>query len=373
MQENIYKALGLTPIVNAAGTFTELGGSLMPAEVVAASNAASQHFVDFRELQDRVGQRIAEMLNVEAALVTGGAASGMMLATAAAIAQRDADFVTRHATSDSQPPYEVIRQRSHRDLYDRQIETCGVRIVEVESERDLENRITDRTVMLLSYNVYEPHSTIQRETWLRLAHEHAVPTLLDAAADTPPVSNLWRFNQLGYDMVTFSGGKAIRGPQSSGLLLGRRELIAAAKRNAVPNEGVIGRVAKVSKEDIVGLWKALELFVGDGEHNGDHISTRCLQQLQIVQSELSDIQTLQCTFITPDEANHFPHLKLLWDEQRLQLTASELATQLRAGSPPIATGRVYGTGQDGLLISAINLQPGEAEITGRRIREELTR
>lgn len=371
MKDHIYRSLGVTPIINAAGTFTELGGSVMPPEVVAASNAASRHFVDLRELQDCVGQRIAEMLNVEAALVTGGAASGMLLATAAAITQRDASFVSQQRASTSEPPYEVIRQESHRDPYDRQVEMCGVRIVEVASEQDFESSVSGRTVMMLSYNVYEPQSTIPRERWLELARQHAIPTLLDAAADTPPISNLWRFNQLGYDMVTFSGGKAIRGPQSSGLLLGRRELIAAAKLNAVPNEGVVGRVAKISKEDIVGLWKALELYLERGGHNGDGIPDHCQQQLEIVQSMLCDIQTLQCTFITPDQANHFPHLQLRWDEQRLRMTAAELAEQLRNGSPPIATGRVHGTGDEGLLLSAINLQPGEAEIVAHRIREEL--
>jgi L-seryl-tRNA(Ser) seleniumtransferase len=361
----IYESLGVSPIINAAGTFTDLGGSLMSAEVIAAWQEAAKQFVDLRELQDRVGERIADMLDVDAALVTGGAASGILLGTAAAITVRDPRFVQQQAVSANGRPYEVIRQHAQRDIYDRQIETCGVKIVEVESADELPLALSDRTVMMMAYNLYGSDSDIDHEAWLEFATTHSIPTLLDASADTPPVENLGRYAQMGFDMVAFSGGKAIGGPQSSGLLVGRRKWIEAAKQNAIPNEGTIGRVAKVSKEDIVALWKALEIYLAEG----DKIASRCQRQLDTIVDLLAGTATVDTQFITPEIANHFPHLLLRWDEAALHMTAGDLASELREGSPPIATGRVHGTGTEGLLISAINLQPGEEQIVGARIRE----
>ena len=364
-KQSIYESLGVTPVINAAGTLTAFGGSLMSPEVVTAWSEAARHFVDLEELQDRVGERIAKMLKVESALVTGGAASANMLATAAAITVRNDDFIQKQIASNDGQPYEVLRQKRHRDPYDRQIETCGVKIVEVENEQDVERLVSDRTVLMMAYNVYEPEGSINHEDWLRLADTYSLPTLLDAAADTPPVDNLWRYSHMGYAMVTFSGGKTIRGPQNSGLLLGRTSLIEAAKKNAVPVEGVIGRVAKVSKEDIVGLWRALEIHLS----RGDQIQSRCQEQLRTIETMVSEIPTIRCRFLTPEVANHFPHLILEWDEASLGLTPDELATSLRNGDPRIVTGRVYGTGTEGLLISAINLQPGEERLIGARVCE----
>ena len=369
MSQNIYELFGVTPIINAAGTFTDLGGSLMPSEVIAASNAAAQHYVDLNELQGRVGQRIAELLGVASALVTGGAASGILLGVAAAVTKRDSHFIQRPVLSPDGEPYEVLRLASQADIYDRQITTCGVKIVEVYSASDFDAKVSDRTVLAMAYNLYEPNSPVTNEQWLALASNHSIPTLLDAAADTPPVENLWRLHQMGFDMVAFSGGKAIRGPQGSGLLLGRTDLIELAKRNAVPNEGTIGRAAKVSKEDIVGLWKAIELFVSDGPHNGDRIDARCREQLRVIESLVAELSGVTCSYITPLVANRFPHLLLEWDETAIGISRNELAAVLRNGQPPIATGRVYGTGSEGLLISAINLRPGEETVVGRRLQE----
>ncbi len=361
----IYESLGVTPVINAAGTFTDLGGSRMSPQVIAAWTAAAQEFVDLAELQDCVGRRIAELLKVPAALVTGGAAAGILLGVAAAITTRDPAFVQRQVNAVDDQPFEVLRQKCHRDLYDRQIETCGVRIVEVETISDVGKSVSSRTVLMHACNYHEQEGAISHHQWLELAKHHQLPTLLDAAADVPPVENLWRFNQLGYDMVTFSGGKAIGGPQSSGLLLGGKRWIEAAKQNAVPQEGTIGRVAKVSKEDIVALWRALQLFVIDG----DQIPARCQRQLQVVESMLQAVDNVSCQWITPPVANHFPHLRIDWDVTAVGMTAAELADQLRTGTPPIATDRVYGTGDQGLLISAINLAAGQERLVAKRLIE----
>ena len=369
MKKNIYDLLGVPTIINAAGTFTNLGGSMLSGEVLEASQAAAQHFVDLSELQDRVGKKIAEMLSVPAALVTGGAASGILLGTAAAITKFDSDFVNREVEAPDGQPFEVLRLKTHRDIYDRQITTCGVKIIDVSSSADFEQKVSQRTVLAMSYNLYEPQSLVKHEQWLALAKKHSIPTLLDAAADVPPVENLWRLHQLGFDMVTFSGGKAIRGPQSSGLLIGQTDLIELAKRNAVPHEGTIGRVAKVSKEDIVGLWKAIELFISDGPCSGDRIEARCLHQLAEIESQVAKLSGITCSYVTPDHANHFPHLLIDWNEDSIGLTRDALTERLRQGKPPIATGRVYGTGNEGLLISAINLQPGEEVVVANRLCE----
>jgi len=331
----------------------------MSGEVIEAWRAAADQYVDLQELQDAAGAKIAELLDVEAALVTGGAAAGILLSVAAGICDRDPDFVQQQTTVGMNPPYEVIRQQCHRDLYDRQIETCGVRIVEVVTEADLRAAISDRTVMMHCCNYHEPEGEIRHQRWLEVAREFKLPTLIDAAADVPPVENLNRFAKMGYDLT----GKVIGGPQSSGLLLGKSKWIELAKRCAVPHEGTIGRVAKVSKEDIVALYRALDLFL----QNGDGVPARCQQQLEVVRGRLTEVDSLKCEFVTPTVANHFPHLLLTWDEQSVGMSAAELAQHLRDGSPRIATDRVYGTGRDGLLISAVNLKPGEEQIVADRI------
>ncbi|MCA9157512.1 MAG: aminotransferase class V-fold PLP-dependent enzyme [Planctomycetales bacterium] len=358
-ESNIYDRLGVRTVINAAGTFTDFGGSLMPPAVIAARSEAATHFVDLRELQDQVGLRLAALLKVEAALVTGGAAGGIMLGTAAAITMRCPEFVER----TPEVPFEVLRQQSHRHEYDRQVEMCGVRIVEVETAEDVARAVNERTVMMLAYNLAEPLGPIPHAEWLALADRLSLPTLLDAAADTPPVENLWKFNRMGYDMVVFSGGKAIRGPQGSGLLLGRSDLIEAAKKNAVPNEGTVGRAVKVSKEDIVGLWTAVELFVA----SGDELYAQCDRRITRLQELLKPIPTLISCRIVPEVANHFPHLLIAWDEGQLEVTRAQLKDRLTKGTPSIVTGRVYGTGDQGFLISVVNLQDGEESIVAGRI------
>ena len=364
---NVYRELGVKTIINAAGTFTALGGSLMPPEVIDAWIAASRSFVDLAELQDRVGEQIARLLGVEAALVTTGAAGGMVLGTAAALTYRDEARIARLPLPPEEG-FEVIRQTSHRACYDNQVKACGVKLVDVETAEQLEQAIGPRTAMLLSYNLNEPDGKIPRERWLRTAKRHGIPTLLDAAADTPPLDRLSMYNQMGYDMVVFSGGKGIRGPQNAGLLLGRKDLIQAAKQNTSPNCGTIGRGMKVSKEDIVAMWAAVERFV-----RLDHAAElrEWERRISVIESALQGIPTLATERITPEIANHVPHLLLRWDEKRVRLTAPQLKKQLSEGDPSIATARVHGTGDEGFLISVFMLQPGEEQIVAARVRQAL--
>ncbi len=364
---DVYGMLGIKRIINAAGTITTLGGSLMPPDVVAAWTAASKSFINLIELQDRIGDRIAELLDVEAALVTTGAAGGILVGTAAAVTWKDHSLIAKLPL----PPdmgVEVIRQKSHHECYDHQAMACGVKLVDVETLDDLERAISGRTTMMLSYNVQEAESTIPRADWIKAAHRHSVPTLIDSAADTPPLSALTDFTRAGYDMVVFSGGKGIRGPQDAGLLLGRKDLITAAKLNTAPRCNNIGRSMKVSKEDMVAMWAAVERFV-KLDHAAEEREWN--RRIDAIEKTLVDIPTARVERITPPLANRVPHALIHWDESRLGITPDKMKSDLAAGNPSIATARVHGTGNEGFLVSVFMLQPGEEQIVANRIRDIL--
>ncbi len=365
---DIYRELGVKTLINAAGTITTLGGSLMPPQVLDAWVAASKNFVDLLELQDRIGERIAELLNVEAAMVTTGAAGGIMVGTAAALTFRDRALVDR-LPFPAEAGLEVIRQKSHRAGYDKLVEVCGVKLVDVVTHDDLERAINERTAMMFSYNVYEADGNIRRDQWVEVARKHGIPTLLDAAADTPPLDRLWQYNQMGFDLVAFSGGKGLRGPQDAGLLLGRKDLIEAARLCTAPRT-TIGRGMKVSKEDMVAMWAAVKHFV---ELDSDAEQREWVRRINVIASAGQEISTVRVRTIVPPIANHVPHLVLLWDERQIQITPENVGRQLAAGDPPIRTARVHGTGSDGLLISVFMLKPGEEHVVASRLREILQR
>jgi L-seryl-tRNA(Ser) seleniumtransferase len=339
----------------------------MPPEVLAAWNAASQNYVPLLELQDKIGERIAKLLGVDAAMVTTGAAGGILVGTAAVLTRRDPQLVDQLPL----PPksgLEVIRQKSHHAAYDNLVKACGVTLIDVETRTELEQAINTRTAMMFSYNLYQDDGQITREEWVEVARKHNIPTLLDAAADAPPVDSLWKYNQMGYDLVTFSGGKAMRGPQDTGLLLGRRELIESAKRNTTPFSNNIGRGMKVSKENMVAMWATVERFV-----QLDHAAEwhEWERRINVIGDTLHEIPTVRIKQIVPPIANRVPHALLTWDEQQLGVTRQQMKQRLADGKPSIATVRVYGTGDDGFLISVFMLQPGEEKIVALRLKQIL--
>jgi L-seryl-tRNA(Ser) seleniumtransferase len=259
-RRDFFRELGVRPFINAAGTYTAMTSSLMPPEVMEAINYASGHYVMLDELHDRVGERIATLLRAEAAMVTSGAASALTLGTAAVLTGTNRRHIVALPSLDGMKS-EVIIQKSHRFGYDHAVRNCGVRMVEVETRDELERAISDKTAMMLFYNANNFVGRIQDEEFARLGRMHAIPTLNDAAADVPPVDNLWKYTAMGFDLVAFSGGKGLRGPQSTGLLLGRKDLIAAARLNGPPNSDSIGRGLKVNKEEMLGLLVAIELYL----------------------------------------------------------------------------------------------------------------
>jgi len=366
-KRNIYELLGVKPLINAAGTTTVIGGSIMPGDVVAAWTEASRSYVDLIELQDRIGERIAELLGVEAALVTTGATGSILVGTAAAVTYRDPSLIPRLPL----PPemgVEVIFQKAHRACYDQQVATSGVKVVEVETLGDLESAIHDRTAMMMAYSLSEPDGKIRHREWLEVARRRGVPTLIDAAADTPPLDALSSYNRLGYDMVAFSGGKALRGPQDTGLLLGRKDLIDAAKLNTSPRCPTIGRGLKVSKEDMVAMWAAVDRFV----HLDHEAEVREWERrIEVIAHALEGMPTVTTERIVPPIANRVPHVLIFWDEKRVRITPEQVTEKLRAGDPSIRLARMHGTGDEGLLISVFMLQPGEEQIVASRLRKAL--
>jgi L-seryl-tRNA(Ser) seleniumtransferase len=365
--KSVYEALGVKHVINAAGTFTTLGGSLMPPEVVAAWSDAAKHFVDLVDLQDKVGARIAKLIGVEAAMVTTGAAGAIFLGTAAAVTGGDRKLIQRLPDTTGMKN-EVVLQKAHHSCYDNQLTDVGVRLIDIETPAEAKQAINERTALMFFMNLADQEGQICRAEWISLARQYKVPTLLDAAADVPPLQHLSEYNEMGFDLVAFSGGKALRGPNDAGLLLGRQNLIDAAKRNTNPHCGTIGRMMKVSKEDMVALLAAVERYVRI-DHDAEWKEWE--RRLLVIEEALKDIKTLQSERVIPPIANHVPHLILSWDETRLRVTRAELTKTLAHGEPPIQIGRVHGTGDKGVLISVFMLQEGEDRVVAERLRDIL--
>jgi L-seryl-tRNA(Ser) seleniumtransferase len=360
---DVYQGLGVQHAINATGTLTALGGSLMPPEVVAAWTSASRHFVNLIDLQNKVGERIAKLVGVEAALVTTGAAGALLLGTAAAVTRGDAKLVKR-LPDTAGIKNEVILQKAHHSCYDNQLTDVGVKLIDVETLDDVKREISNRTAMMFFMNLAEADGKIGRAQWVELARHHQISTLLDAAADVPPAEHLSEYNRIGFDLVALSGGKALRGPNNTGLLLGRKDLIEAAKKNANPHCGTIGRMMKVSKEDMIALLAAVERYMRL-DHQAEWREWE--RRIDVIEQTLRDIPTLQCQRIVPPIANHVPHLILSWDESRVKMTRQRLTRELAKGDPPILIGRVSGTGDKGVLISVFVLQEGEERVVADRL------
>ncbi len=361
---NVYEALGVRPVINAFGTITYLGGSLMPPEVIAAWTEAAQHFVNIYELQDKVGERIAKLLKVAAAMVTTGASGAIVLGTAAAVTRGAKDLIRRLPDTTGMKN-EVILQKSHHSHYDNQLTDVGVKLIDVETPADVRRAVNQRTALMFYMNIAVDDGKISREEWVELGRKHKVPSLLDAAADVPPVERVTEYHKLGFDLIALSGGKAMRGPNDTGLLLGRKDLVEAAKRNTNPNGQTLGRMMKVGKEDMVALLAAVERFVHiDPESERREWERR----IGVIEGAVKDIPSVECERIIPEIANHVPHLQIAWDEKRVRITRARLTKELADGDPSILIGRVSGTGDKGVLISVFVLKDGEDRIVAERLR-----
>lgn len=372
---DIYAELGLVPVINAAGPVTVYGGSLMPPEVLQAMESAGRSFVVMDELHLAAGRRIASLLGAEAAHVCNGATAGIALMAAACMAGCDPERIGRLPDSRGMTSRFVVLQ-PHRNSFDRSVALAGGTLVTVPPEVAAVRGAIDRDTAALYYTAaaFAPGVDLPLPLMAEVAHAAGLPLIVDAAAQVPPPENLTRFLTQGADLVAFSGGKALRGPQSSGLILGRADLVEACRLNDNPHKG-IGRPMKASKEDIAGLVKAVELYVAR-----DHAADWALWERRVSEmvAGLADLPHVTAGRRLPyGIAQQVPTAAVSWDEAALGLTHAEAARLLLAGPPRIAVRLPPAAEQQGggpeLRIYPDHLQDGEDAVVVRRLRQLLTR
>jgi L-seryl-tRNA(Ser) seleniumtransferase len=342
---------------------TMLGGSLPHPQLEAVMFMAGKHFVSIPDLEVAAGNRIAQMLKLPegyTALVTSGAAAAIQSGLAG-ILTGDNEALIRQIPDLTGMKSEVIIQKTHRNPFDHQLRTTGVKLVEIETRDQLRRAVSDRTAMMHFSNFANEAGQIKVDEWVKLAKEYKIPCMNDAAADTPPVSHLWDYANMGYDLITFSGGKAIRGPQCAGLLLGRKDLVAYALLNNSPHEDTIGRSQKVGKEEIIGMVKALELFLAE-DHDG--LAKEWQARLQGISQQITKVPGVRTSFFVPDIANNVPHMQITWDS-KIALTPEQVSKMLKSSKPSIVMGG--GEGKPGLAMNSFMLQPGEDKIVAEEL------
>lgn len=369
---DVYAELGVIPMINGVGTMTWMGGSLIPPEVSSVMSYAAEHFVSIPDLEVAAGKRIAEMLKLPqgyTGLVTSGAAGAITCGYAGVLTGDNPEFIKRLPELNGMRS-EVIIQKSHRYPFDHQIRATGVKLVEIETRDDLRQAIGPRTAMMHFSNFANPEGQIKVDEWVKLAKQYHLPCFNDAAADTPPISRLWEYTNMGYDLVAFSGGKDIRGPQCAGLLLGREDLIHYALLNNSPFEDTIGRGQKVGKEEVVGMVKALELFLNSDQKA---LLQEYWRRLDYVAHAVSKIPGVSTAYrYNPNQiANHTVGMEIFWDPRRISLTAHQASEMLKNGKPSIVMGGGGRFSTNSLGLSAWMLKPGEEKIIAGRLVEIL--
>jgi uncharacterized pyridoxal phosphate-dependent enzyme len=357
----LYSSLGVKPVINGVGVVTVLGGSIMPPEVIRAMEEASRFFIPLPELERKVGARIAELLQAPAAMVTCGAASAITVGTAACLSQGDAKKL-RQLPGREGIKYEVIQQKTHRSGYEHQMELCGAKVVTVETRQELEAAINERTGMMFFLNKAEHDGQVKAEEFVKIGKERGIPTMNDAASDATPKENLWKYTKMGFDLVIFSGGKALRGPQASGLLLGRKDLIEASFPAMSPYGG-IGRGMKVGKEELCGLLAAVERYL-----KVDHAAEWKLLESRVasIRDAVKGVKGVETERHIPVIANELPHVVVKWEEGARGVTAQQVQEKLMGGDPPI---HVQRPGKGQLLISVWMMRGEEHKVVGKRLKE----
>lgn len=359
--------LGIRPVINASATLTALGGSIMPPPVRAAMEAGSRHFLDLRELQARVGARIAELTCNEAAYVSSGAAAGIALAVAGTMTGTDPALIDSLPGPAGFPKSEVIIQRVQRNGYDYSARMTGATMVEVEStEESLEAAISDRTAAILWFaGGHFGVGALPIEQVIAIGKRHGVVVIVDAAAQIPRISNLWHFTRdLGADIAVFSGGKGLRGPQPSGLVLGRADLIEAVRANSSPNHAM-GRPFKVGKEELLACLAAVEWSLAQDE---EAILAGYEATVAMWLDGLRGLPGVTAVRGYPSEAGQ-PHGRaIVTIGAGARLDRDALHAALWDRDPRIAVSKL---GDDRIALNPQTLEPGEAEIVLGAIRELL--
>ena len=365
-KRDLFKELGVRTFINARATLTFMTGSLMQDEVLDAIKNSSRRYCMLDELQDKVGAKIAELCHAEAATVTSGAFSAIMLGTAGVLSGLDAKKAAMipHLEGSGMKT-EVILQKGHNIGYYQAMKNCGVTMVWVETREELERAINEKTAMMAFMNCNTNSGQIKHKEWLEVAKRHNIPTLIDIAADVPPIENFWKFNDMGFDLVCLSGGKAIRGPQSSGVLMGRKDLIAAARLSASPRGSTIGRGHKVNKEEILGLYVAIEKFIRTGEDEWNF----WMKQIAHIENAVKNIKSVKTRVFVPELANATPNLEISWDPAVIPFTGQQIQERLSKVEPGIE----LNAGKNNISLVTFIMVPGEEKIVASRIKEELSK
>ncbi len=369
----VYNRLGLRTIINASGTYTHLGGSLMPPEVLEAMDDAARHYVPIRELTKATGERIAQLTGNEGALVTTGAAGAIFVGACACIAGGDPEKAKRLPFTDGMKN-EVVVQKLHNYGWTRQCEAAGGRMVEVEYKDQLERAINGKTALIYfliadkHFGQYRdmleaPGGKITLEECVAVSKATRVPILVDAAAELPPTNNLAAYTKLGVDLVAFSGGKGLRGPQNAGLLLGRKELTDLAATFQSPYSG-IGRDLKISKETMIGMVAAVERYMKvDHQAEMDYWKS----QVEYVKGVVEKVPGVETGYVPAHITNHVPRLWIKWDEKAWNFTREDCFKALQEGEPSIIALRT----PLGVTFVPWMMVPGEEKIVAQRLREVL--
>jgi L-seryl-tRNA(Ser) seleniumtransferase len=378
---DVYRALGVRPFINARGTWTYLSGSLQLPEVRRAADDAGKHFVDMFELQEAAGRKLSELSGAESGMVTSGAAAAIAAGTAACVAGGDPKAVWQLPDTTGLKGEVVLL--GGRVVWDSAIRLTGARLTVVDAVEDLSKALGSDTAM-----IYTTWTDERLERALPIAKERGVPMMVDDAAGIPPFDSMRRFAELGVDLFCFSGGKGLRGPQCSGVLLGRKDLIDAAGKHCSPWEGAICRPMKVGKEEIVAVltaietWKDLDL---DALNEGWH------SRVARIASMVETVPGVTTEIVVPEAGNRYPTLEVFWDTEAFGFTVADCDRELRAGEPRIEVltesnpsmvpgadadtapdvTALKGGQEDRIRIVSMTIQDGEDLILGKRLRDIL--
>ena len=363
---NDFSDLGVKSFINAIGPYSSLGGAVMWPEVIDAMDYAIRNKIRMSDLQDAVGRRIAALLGANAAMVTSGATGAIILGTAACMTGGNRERQERIPDTTGMPN-EVLILKSQRYLYDRSIRAPGAVLVEVETEADIRAAVNERTAMMFYLQNRPSNLALTVEVYIRLAKEFGVPIFCDAATTVPPVSNIRRTVEMGFDLVCYSGGKGLRGPYSAGLLLGREDLVRHARANGAPNHRAYGRSMKVAPEEYLGMMVAVEKSLQFDEAADFE---RQLELIEQMDASLSSLEGVITEIRTPGVEAREPYVEVRWDSSRYPLAVADVKQALRDGEPSVE-GRALFLSDGQLHLTATMLKPGEAEIVTRRVREIL--
>ena len=374
-RQNVYTRLGVKTVINCRGTWTYLSGSLEFPEVRQAQLEASEYFVNMLDLQRAVGRRLSELTGAESGIVTSGSAGAMAAATAACMAGTDDKYIWQLPDTTGLK-HEVIMVGG-RSAFDSAIRLTGAKLVLTYSPEELASAINENTAMIYTTDLGEK---LQRV--LAIAKEHKIPLLLDDAAGIPPADNAKLYARMGIDLYCFSGGKGLCGPQCSGLLLGRKDLIEAALLNSSPREGAVCRPMKVGKEEVIGCLTALETWLNlDEKKLYDEWNGRVDRIRKLVET----VPGVKTDTYVPDDGNRYPTLKISWDQQAWRYSISDCVAELRAGEPVIEVlgadnpslvravhegkpNRKEHKDPDHIELVSMTIKPGEEVIVGQRLR-----